>query len=1404
MADCLPTYNLESIDISISDDHKNIKKSVAEISDKKQFADGAPVPGGLYDAALGTINNKDRCHTCVNFKDKCPGHMGHIKIETPTPIPLFEKYIIKFIKLICQHCGRFLLSYEKYADAGNSHLTDFDSILKAMQDIKYKPQDKKKSLIKCDHCLRSVGTAEPITDNIYIKYTPPNDKPVQLSPDEQLVWVSRVPQNDYDQFGIKIRAEQLFFTILMVIPNRYRYDPNNKNKAHELTGALDKIIASLSPNAKGDNAKYQNDVYRAVLAYIKQNNNNSETKDLSSLLNSLTSKKGSIRNNMLGKVIEKVSRSVIVCYPTDKIDTVKMARSLASQLTIKTTVNAYNFETLSKLYENRSEYPGIPFIYKKNMNFEQTSNIGIHPLEIGDKVSRHILTGDDICFGRQPSLWAECTLRMRVKVVDDDLPFAFNILACPYFNADYDGDQMTVYIADSEAVRSEMEILMGMENHFISNEKITPWLGQAQDTIVGCALLTMPGTVFKRSQVHKFFSRTTIEKLVLDKDIYTGREIIELLIPPIDYESTSKLISDIPAEFIPQIDPKERFLKIKNGKYLQGVMDATSIKSQKANTIYHTIYKEYGVKKTMDVIFNMQQVINEYLQHRGFTISINDFLLSKESRDKINVAKQAVIQESIEFSRKLDNGELEAPYGKTMKAFFEASQVNILQKANNMIMAPMLESFDILNNDLFLMIFTGSKGTISNLHHLIGGVMQITKLDERTKEKLSYGDTTPWSQRHSYDPVARGFIKHSIVEGFQCKETYAQADKSRDDIITKGLTVAVAGTKSRVSGKSLETTTIDNRSFIVADSRIISLVPNENIFDFKHLEQNKLPWVKMNDAKFKETYLSDFKEYNEKLINIRNKYRKMQFAREQINLDKFVSDTFLTCINVNRLVRRFMNPDDAEDESHIKDYETKYNLMYDYLKNGMHKVFGNWKYNEHIKKSLRLLKYTIYFELNPHVMKRISYNNLRFILNNIEMSILKAVVEPGSALGTLVTQSIMAPVTQFLIDAHHKSASGGSKTEAIKELDNILVANVEKNIKIKDNTKKKQKKKKASDLVNEIIQMMYIFLKPEYENDESKARQLINEIEHIKLGYFVKKTKTLYGNIKPSEKIYKDVMEIDRNITRGMFTSIYYELELDKDRLLNKNITPQEIATILLSEHDGIYIFTNSINDDDPKLLIHIENIKTGKIGDYEKWIKVFIDTLLSTKIKGLTGILSARVDTLIRSEVRPDGSIDKKPKSYYIRTVGINMDGILDYDEVDPDKIFCNNITIMKRYFGILACRKRIISQLEFILSELEIGHPNYLLYGDIITYTGDIININDHGISEFDPDNFLLRTSAKGPLKVIKECALNSVHNKITGVSAPLMMGKSPELGSYYNKIIVNSEFVKSHIKTLDNLFD
>lgn len=1394
MVDKLPTYNLVSLDISLSSDDKNIKKSVAQITDKKQFTDGFAVDGGLYDKSLGTINNRDKCNTCVNAKEKCPGHIGYINLLDYYPNPLFINYIIKFMKIICYDCGRIILSYQNYKL--NKHDT-LDNILRNIIDTKYKISAKKKANIKCDHCEKLVTDVSEIQDNIYIKHVTSDAKVIELSPREQYNWVCRVPQEEYNEFGINIRAENLFMSILPVLPNKYRFDKNSK-QTNQLTAALDNLFTNI--NKKYEKImKYHNDVYASVLAYIKQNNANSDKKDKISLMNSFTGKKGSIRLNMLGKTIEKISRSVIICYPTDKVDVLKVAKSIASMLTIEEKVNIYNYDRLLKLYENKNEYPGIPFIYKKSKNYEQSSNIGVEKLEIGDKVDRHLLDGDSICFGRQPSLWAECMMKMTAKIVDNDLPFGINILACPYFNADFDGDQMTVYVSDNAAVRSEMDTLMGMENHFISNEKITPWLGQAQDTIIGCLLLTLPDVRLKRTQVHKLFLRTTIEKLILDKDFYTGREVIEMLIPPIDYESSSNFMSEIPSEFIRNIDPKERNIIIKQGKYIQGIMDATAIKSQKNNTIYHIIYKEYGVKKAMEVLYNMQQVINEYLQFRGFSISIKDFLISKEAREKINLAKQAVIQESIEFSRKLDNGELEAPYGKDLETYFEESQLNILKGVNNQIKAPILESFDILNNDLLLMIFSGSKGNISNVYHLIGCIGQIDNLGKRMANKLSYGDTLPWFTRHSYDPRAKGFIPKSIIEGFQLNEMYAQAEKSRNDIITKGLTVAVAGTKSRVSGKSLETCIVDNRNFISSNNNIITLVPNENFFDFKYLEQNKLPWVKMSQAKFEETYFSKLTEYNEKLTKIRNKYRAMQYKRELLNLDKFVSDTFLTCLNVHRLVKKYvdLNLDD-------KDYENKYGLLFEYLKNQMYKIFGNWEYNTHIRKSLRLLKYTILFELNPNIMKHIKIDDLKFIIFNIEFNMLKAIIEPGTAVGTLFTQSVMAPVTQFLIDAHHKSASGGSKTEAMKELDNILVSNIDKNVKIKDNIKKKQKKKKLSDMVNEMIQIMYIYLKPEYERDESKAQYIINEIEYIKLQYFIKKIKIKFGNIDPNQKIYKDVLNVNPNISQNMFLKTYYELELDKEKLLNKNVVPQDIANILIIEHENIMIFNSSINDEFPRILIHIENAKINKINDYDKWIKTYIDVLLATKIKGLSGIISAKIYKLVRSETKPDGSIENKNNGYYIRTVGINMDGILNYEEVDVNKVFCNNITIMKRYFGIVATRKRIISQLEFILSELNIGHPNYLLYGDIITYTGDIININENGIAEFDRSNFLLRTSAKGPLKVINECALNSTHNVISGISGPIMVGKSPEIGSYYNKLVINSEFVASHVKSIDTLFD
>nr|CAG4649915.1 EOG090X00BV [Sida crystallina] len=98
-----------------SDDIK--KFSVVQVSNPQTFNTlGHPMPGGLYDLAMGPWSDRaDNCTTCHSSIFKCPGHYGHIELPLPVYHPLFLRNLIAIIKLTCPVCKSFFSSASQKA-----------------------------------------------------------------------------------------------------------------------------------------------------------------------------------------------------------------------------------------------------------------------------------------------------------------------------------------------------------------------------------------------------------------------------------------------------------------------------------------------------------------------------------------------------------------------------------------------------------------------------------------------------------------------------------------------------------------------------------------------------------------------------------------------------------------------------------------------------------------------------------------------------------------------------------------------------------------------------------------------------------------------------------------------------------------------------------------------------------------------------------------------------------------------------------------------------------------------------------------------------------------------------------------------------------------------------------------
>ncbi|KAK3321154.1 hypothetical protein B0T19DRAFT_259807 [Cercophora scortea] len=103
------TSTLESVEFTFLTDQEIRAFSVRKIENDNTFDTLLnPVPGGLYDPALGSWGDA-LCTTCNLNQAQCPGHPGHIELPVPVYHPVFMDQAYRLLRAQCVYCHRFRL-----------------------------------------------------------------------------------------------------------------------------------------------------------------------------------------------------------------------------------------------------------------------------------------------------------------------------------------------------------------------------------------------------------------------------------------------------------------------------------------------------------------------------------------------------------------------------------------------------------------------------------------------------------------------------------------------------------------------------------------------------------------------------------------------------------------------------------------------------------------------------------------------------------------------------------------------------------------------------------------------------------------------------------------------------------------------------------------------------------------------------------------------------------------------------------------------------------------------------------------------------------------------------------------------------------------------------------------------
>ncbi|MCX6752263.1 MAG: DNA-directed RNA polymerase subunit beta' [Candidatus Nomurabacteria bacterium] len=324
-----------------------------------------------------------------------------------------------------------------------------------------------------------------------------------------------------------IRPEWMFLTIIPVIPPVLRPMVALDGGRHATSDLNDLYRRVINRNNRLKKLKEINApdvilrnekriIQEAVDALIdnsiaKQNDSaamsQSQKRPLKSLSDNLKSKQGLFRQNLLGKRVDYSGRSVIVVGPELKLNQCGLPKHMALELFRPFVISkilqaelAFNIRGANKLIEERT-----PEVWA---------------------MLEEVIAGKYVLLNRAPTLH-RLGIQAFNPILIEGNAIQVHPLVCQAFNADFDGDQMAVYVPLLEEAQSEAKELMAANKNLLKPQNGEPIVNPRMDMVLGSYWMTK--SMEGEKGEGKYFSRPNVAISAYEYGITSLRAKVKVL-----------------------------------------------------------------------------------------------------------------------------------------------------------------------------------------------------------------------------------------------------------------------------------------------------------------------------------------------------------------------------------------------------------------------------------------------------------------------------------------------------------------------------------------------------------------------------------------------------------------------------------------------------------------------------------------------------------------------------------------------------------------------------------------------------------------------------------------------------------------------------------------------------------
>ncbi|EPS95144.1 hypothetical protein FOMPIDRAFT_152872 [Fomitopsis schrenkii] len=1420
-----------------------------------------PRMGGLMDPRMGTIDRNFKCQTCGEGMSECPGHFGHIELARPVFHPGFIVKVKKILECICVNCGRLKVSSSDMA---------FNDKIKHVRDPKARMQvvwnyckgkmtceadDLKDDADENDEPKKGhggCGAAQPQIRKeglkLFVQYkrSKDDDEEVKsLQPDKRLfpphevyTALKKISDADLHFLGLSedyARPEWMILTVMPVPPPPVRpsiaVDGGTMRSEDDLTYKLGDIIKA-SQNVRrceqeGAPAHVITEFEQLLQFHVATYMDNDiagipqalqkSGRPVKAIRARLKGKEGRLRGNLMGKRVDFSARTVITGDPNLQLDEVGVPRSIAMNLTYPERVTPYNIAYLQELVRNGpTAYPGARYVVRDtgeriDLRYNKRADAF---LQYGWIVERHLRDGDYVLFNRQPSLHKMSMMSHRVKLMPYST-FRLNLSVTPPYNADFDGDEMNMHVPQSEETRAELSQIAWVPRQIISPQANKPVMAIVQDTLCGVRKFTLRDCFLEWTQVQNILlwvpdwdGSIPPPAIIKPKPLWTGKQILSMCIP----KGLNVYRSPDPKSFNPVFDDG---MNIENGEIISGIVDKKTVGASQGGLI-HICFREKGPETTRTLFTGLQQVVNYWLFHNGFSIGIGDTIADRATMshisDAIAVRKQTV-QQIIDDAT---HDRLKAQPGMTIRESFESKverELNLARDQNGQYAQKALKE----DNNVKQMVTAGSKGSFINISQMSVCVGQ--QIVEGRRIPFGFRHRTlPHFTKDDFSPESRGFVENSYLRGLTPQEFFFHAMAGREGLIDTAVKTAETGYIQRRLVKALEDIAVCYDGTVRNSlGDLVQFVYGEDGMDGAFIESQNIETFALNDREFTHNYRVDvtdpsggflpgvlqvglddssldlqakLDEEYEQLCQDRRLLREFVFPSRDpsvphhlpVNLQRVIQNA----IQIFHIDRR--KPSDLEPAYIIDSVRELTERLV--VVRGDSRIALEAQHNATLLFRVHLrATFAARRVLERHHLNREAFE---WVLGEIEAKFNQSVAHPGEMCGTLAAQSIGEPATQMTLNTfHYAGVSSKNVTLGVPRLKEII--NVATNIKTPS---------------------LSVFLEPELAKSQIQANSVQQELAYtslrtvtaaVEIWYDPDPTTTIIEEDSVFVESFFAIPDEDVEAKLHLQSPWLLRLELDRAKMIDRKLEMSYVAG-RIAESFKTDLFVIWSEDNSEKLIIRCRVLGGAdkdedgmETVEEDIFLRQLENTMLnSISLRGVPGIQRVFLLEHDKVVVTEEGSIkSRQEKEWVLETDGVNLKAVMTVQGVDFRRTYSNSCVEIFNVLGIEAARVAIMKELRGVI-EFDGSYVNYrhlALLCDLMTHRGTLMAITRHGINRADT-GALMRSSFEETVEILMEAAAVGERDDCHGIAENVIFGQMAPMGTGAFDVALDIDMLKDVI--------